>query len=101
VRKRSRPSRTVSALPPRDLNAAPAPTLAFARSETPLSRAVPIVLPLLALGLLLLFGAFAVSTRRVPWPELAEPLYAHRVDLVVIGVGAIAVALVCLNVTVL
>jgi hypothetical protein len=99
VRKRSRPSRTVSPPAPLDLNAAP--TLAFARSETPLSRAVPIVLPLVGLGLLLLVGAFAVSTRRVPWPELAEPLYAHRVDLVVIGVGAIAVALVCLNVTVL
>jgi hypothetical protein len=99
VRKPSRPSRTVSAPPPRDLNAPP--TLAFARSETPLSRAVPIVLPLVGLGLLLLIGAFAVSTRRVAWPALAEPLYAHRVDLVVIGIGAIAVALVCLNVTVL
>lgn len=99
MRKSSRPSRTASAPAPLDLNGAP--TLAFAGSETPLSRAVPIVLPLLALGLLLLVGAFAVSTRRVPWPELAEPLYAHRVDLVVIGVGAIAVALVCLNVTVL
>jgi hypothetical protein len=54
---------------------------------------------LVGLGLLLI-GASVVSTRRVPWPALAEPLYAHRVDLAVIGVGAIAVALLCLNVTV-
>jgi hypothetical protein len=98
VRKRSRPSPTAPAGAKPDLNAAP--TLVFAQSEAPLSGAVPIVLPLVVFGLLLLVGAFVVSTRRVPWPALAEPLYAHRVDLVVIGVGAIAVALVCLNVAV-
>lgn len=99
MRKQNRRSPTARAGAKLDLNAAP--TLVFAQSKTPLSSAAPLVLPLVGLGLLLLAGAFAVSTRRVPWPELAEPLYAHRVDLAVIGVGAIAVALVCLNVTVL
>jgi hypothetical protein len=88
VRKRSRTSPTARTRATLDLNAAPA-----------VSSAVLVVLPLVGLGLLLI-GASVVSTRRVPWPALAEPLYAHRLDLAVIGVGAIAIALLCLNITV-
>jgi hypothetical protein len=98
VRRRSRPSRAVSAATPLDLNAAPTPVLA--RSDPSLSNAVPVVLPLVGLGLLLLLGASVVSVRRVPRPALAEPLYAHRVDVAAIGIGAIALALLWLNVTV-
>jgi hypothetical protein len=97
VRKRSRTSPTARTRATLDLNAAP--TLVIAESESPVSSAVLVVLPLVGLGLLLI-GASVVSTRRVPWPALAEPLYAHRLDLAVIGVGAIAVALLCLNITV-
>jgi hypothetical protein len=62
-----------------------------------LSSAAPVVLPLFLLGLLLLLGATVVSVRRLP---VAEPLYARRLDLAAIGVGAIALALLWLNVTV-
>jgi hypothetical protein len=97
VRKRSRTSPTARTRATVGLNAAP--ILVSAESEPALSSAVLLVLPLVGVGLLLI-GASVVSTRRVPWPALAEPLYAHRLDLAVIGVGAIAVALLCLNVTV-
>jgi hypothetical protein len=96
VRKRSRTSPTARPRATLDLNATP--TL-VAESEPAVSSAVLVVLPLVGLGLLLI-GASVASTRRVPWPALAEPLYAHRLDLAVIGVGAIAVALLCLNITV-
>ena len=58
---------------------------------------MPVVLPLAGFGLLLLLGASVVSFRRVPWPALAEPLYARRSDLAAIGFGAIALALLLLN----
>jgi len=61
---------------------------------------VPVVLPLVGIGLLLLLGASVVSVRRIPLPAQAEPLYARRLDLAAIGVGAIALALLWLNVTV-
>lgn len=98
--KRSRPSRLGSAAAPLDLNAAPTPV--SAGSDLSPSNAVAVVLPLvgLSLGLLLLFGASVVSVQRLPWPALAEPLYARRLDLAAIGVGAIALALLWLNVTV-
>jgi hypothetical protein len=57
------------------------------------------VLPLLGLGMLLL-GASAVSARHIPWPMLVAPLHAHRLDLAALGVGAIALALLWLNVAV-
>jgi hypothetical protein len=56
---------------------------------------------LLGLGLLLLLGASVASARWVPWPELAEPLYAHRHDIAIAGCGAIAIALLWLNAAVL
>jgi hypothetical protein len=100
VSKRSRPERPGSVATALDVNAAPTPV--SARREPLLWSAVAVVLPLagLCLGLLLLFGASVVSVQRLPWPEMAEPLYAHRLDLVAIGLGAIALALLWLNVTV-
>ncbi|MGH3064468.1 MAG: hypothetical protein ACRDMK_09025 [Gaiellaceae bacterium] len=55
---------------------------------------------LCALGLLVL-GLSAVPPRRIPWPVLAGPLFVHRGDLVAIGIGTIALALLCLNFAVL
>jgi hypothetical protein len=78
-----------------------APTPLVARSEPSIPIAVPSVLPLLGLGLLLLLGASVASARWVPWPELAEPLYAHRHDIAIAGCGAIAIALLWLNAAVL
>jgi outer membrane biosynthesis protein TonB len=54
---------------------------------------------LCALGLLML-GVSAVPPRRVPWPVLAGPLFVHRGNLVAIGVGTFALALLCLNIAV-
>lgn len=78
-----------------------APTPFVARSEPSIPIAIPSVLPLLGLGLLLLLGASVASARWVPWPELAEPLYAHRHDIAIAGCGAIAIALLWLNAAVL
>lgn len=50
-----------------------------------------------ALGLLML-GLSAVPPRRVPWPVLAGPLFVHRANLALAGVGTIMVALLCLNI---
>jgi hypothetical protein len=77
----------------------PAPLIA--RAEPSLPIAVPAILPLLGLGLLLLLGASVASARWVPWPEVAEPLYARRHDIAIAGCGAIAVALLWLNAAVL
>ena len=55
---------------------------------------------LVILGFLLL-GASAVPPARVPWPAVAEPLFAHRSDLAALGIGTIAVAFLCLNAAVL
>jgi hypothetical protein len=55
---------------------------------------------LFGFGLLMVVGAVGVSPGRVPWP-VAEPLSAHRGDLVAVGIGAIALALLWLNITVL
>ena len=71
-----------------------------AESDPPLSSAALVALPLAGLGLLLLLGASVVSAQRVPWPALAEPLYTRRLDLAALGIGAIALALLWLNVTV-
>lgn len=98
MRKLSRRLRPASAEAPLDLNGTPTPVLA--RSDPSLSSAAPVVLPLFVLGLLLLLGASVVSVRRLPRPALAESLYARRLDVAAIGVGAIALALLWLNVTV-
>jgi hypothetical protein len=79
-------------------NAYPAP--AFTRRDPSLSRALPVFVPLIGLGLLLLAGASALSARRIPLPARAKPLYARRVDLAAFGFGAIALALLWLNLTV-
>jgi hypothetical protein len=54
---------------------------------------------LCALGLLML-GLSAVPPRRIPWP-VAGPLFVHRGNLVAMGIGTIALALLCLNIAVL
>jgi hypothetical protein len=73
----------------------------IARSEPSLPIAIPAILPLLGLGLFLLLGASVASARWVPWPEVAEPLYAHRQNIALAGCGAIAIALLWLNAAVL
>jgi hypothetical protein len=93
-----KPSRRASAVLARttlSLRGAPAP--AATHAKPPLSRAAPVVLPLVGLGLLLLLGASLASARRVPWPK---SLHTHRRDLAAVGFGAIAVALFWLNVTI-
>jgi hypothetical protein len=79
--------------------AAPPPAPRMGHSEASFSSTVPVVLALFVLGLALL-GASAVEARRIPWPALAEPLSAHRVDVAAVGLGAIAFAVLWLNVAV-
>ena len=62
--------------------------------------APPLVLPMIALGLLLVGGS-RISARRIPWPAVALQLDTHRADLAVGGAAAIAFALLWLNVAVL
>lgn len=73
----------------------------IARPEPSIPIAIPAILPLLGLGLFLLLGASVASARWVPWPEVAEPLYARRHDIAVAGCGAIVLALLVLNAAVL
>jgi hypothetical protein len=73
----------------------------IARSEPSIPIPIPAILPLLGLGLSLLLGASVASARWVPWPEVAEPLYARRHDIAVAGCGAIALGLLVLNAAVL
>lgn len=76
------------------------PASLFTERDAGASGALLVLLPLLVLGLLLL-GASGVSPARIPWPGIAEPLYLHRSDIALLGIGAIAIALVCLNIAVL
>ena len=85
--------------PALDLARTPLPVLSQSQPST--DTAIPIVLLLLSLGIVLLLGASVASSRRVPWPELAEPLYAHRRDLATFGAGAIALAFLWLNAAIL
>jgi hypothetical protein len=55
---------------------------------------------LFTVGLLLL-GVSAVPPQRVPWAAVAEPLFLHRSDLMAFGIGAVALAFLCLNIAVL
>jgi hypothetical protein len=55
---------------------------------------------LVALGLILLVSS-AVPARRVPWTFISEPLFLHRSNLAVVGIGAIAVGLLLLNIAVM
>ena len=79
------------------------PPVALGAASKPVPLiAVPTILPLLlGIGIALLLGASVASRRLVPWPELAEPLYARRNDLATAGFGAIVLALLGLNVAVL
>lgn len=74
---------------------------ASARRDPSLSMALPVAVPLVGLGLLLLLGASALSAGRIPLPARAEVLYARRVDLAAFGFGALALALLWLNLTVI
>jgi hypothetical protein len=75
--------------------AAPAPELSD--TDSPVSGPLLAFVPLFAFGLLLV-GASTVSPSRVPWPVISETLYLHRADLAAIGIGTIALALLCLAV---
>ena len=100
----SRSTPAASVEPAVDLALTSAPVLSKSQGSTTL--AIPRVLLLLCLGIVLLgivllLGALVASARRVPWPEVAEPLHAHRRDLATVGIGAIAAAFLCLNAAVL
>jgi hypothetical protein len=103
--RRRRPAKAELATPiaaPRQTIHLDAPPVRFLTpSESAPVIAIPAILPLLGLGVFLLLGASVASTRRVPWPEVAEPLYAHRHNLATVGCGAIALALLWLNAAVL
>jgi hypothetical protein len=100
MQKASRSARASSARGTLSLNAAPPPV--FPRRDPPLSAAaLPVAVPLVGLGLILLLAASLVSARRLPWPAVADRVYARRLDLAAFGFGAIALALLWLNVTVL
>ncbi len=79
------------------------PPVALGSASKPVPLiAVPTILPLLlGIGIVLLLGASVASRRLVPWPELAEPLYARRSELATAGFGAIVLALLGLNAAVL
>lgn len=101
-RKPARAERPTPLVPPRQTIDLDAPPVRFLTpSESAPAIAIPAILPLLGLGVFLLLGASVASTRRVPWPEVAEPLYAHRHNLATVGCGAIALALLWLNAAVL
>ena len=56
------------------------------------SGVLALVGALFVLGLGLVFVS-AVPPGRVPWPVVSEPLYLHRSDLTVVGIGTIALGL--------
>lgn len=83
-----------------DRTAAPAAMVSEAATDSPVSGAFVVLIPLFALGLLLL-AASAFSPAIVAWQAITEPLYRHRADLAAIGIGTIALALLCLNIAIL
>jgi hypothetical protein len=90
--------------PPREtdraVDQAAAPVAGIVETSPSVSGAVVVLVPLFVLGLILL-GAASVPPARLPWPVVSEPLYVHRSNLAAIGVGTIALALLCLNIAVL
>jgi hypothetical protein len=97
--KASRSARATLARETLNVKAAPPPV--FPEREPPLSSAaLPVAVPLVGLGLMLLLGASLLSARRVPLPGVAERVYARRRDLAAFGFGAIALGLLWLNLTV-
>ena len=49
-------------------------------------------MPLIGVALFL-FAAASISPAYVPWPRVAAGLHAHRSDLLVMGFGVFAIAL--------
>jgi hypothetical protein len=77
------------------------PATVLGKDEPPASSGVILAFAAFsALGLLML-GLSALPPRRVPWPVLAGPLFVHRGNLAMAGVGTIGVALLCLYLAVL
>jgi hypothetical protein len=90
MEKASRSARATLARETLNLKASPP-----LRREPPISSAsLPVAVPLIALGLMLLLGAALVFARPVSSPGVAERVAAF-------GFGAIVLALLWLNVTVL
>lgn len=77
-----------------------APVRQVSNTDSSFSGAPLILVALFGLGLVML-GASAVPPARVPWPVIAEPLFVHRFDLALMGIGTIAIGLFCLNIAVL
>ena len=88
-RKRLAPATSLTALEPYTL---PRPVL-----KPSLSAALPVAVPLLGLGLLLL-TASGLSALRVSWLAFTVPLYAHRLNLATVGIAAFALAFLWLNI---
>ncbi len=101
--KPARPKRKTPVVPASQALDLGGPPVAFRSASKPVPLiTVPTVLPLLlGIGIVLLLGASVASRRLVPWPGVAEPLYARRHDLTTAGFGAIALALLGLNAAVL
>src|SRR5262245_26573728 len=92
------PSRTNEAF---GAGASAATEVTVAEQDKPVGAGVMVIFgALIALGFLVV-GVSAVPPRRVPWPVVSEPLVAHRSQLATLGIGTIALALLCLNVAVL
>jgi hypothetical protein len=85
---------------PEVLAASALPATQEAEGASPVSGAAIIFVGLFTLGLLMV-GASALPPGRVPWAAVGEPLFLHRADLAAFGIGAIALALLCLNIAVL
>jgi hypothetical protein len=109
--RRAQPNRPPAKAAPReqapaDIEAAqtfsPTAALTPGRSETeaPVLDGLFYFVMLFVLGGLLLIGVSVVPPARVPWPVVARPLYEHRSNLALIGIGTIAIALICLNIAV-
>ena len=64
------------------------------------SGVLALVVSLFVLGLALV-SVSALPPARVPWPMVSESLYLHRSGLTVVGIGTIALGLLCLNAAVL
>jgi hypothetical protein len=56
---------------------------------------------LFTVGGLLLIGVSVIPPARVPWSVVARPLSEHRSNLAAIGIGTIAIILICLNIAAL
>ena len=101
--KPARPKRKTPVVPASQALDLDGPPVALGSASKPMALiTVPTILPLLlGIGIVLLLGASVATRRLVPWPEVAEPLYARRHDLATAGFGAIALALLGLNAAVL